>query len=42
MSRPRFDVGALVALAGETVFARGKAYHRDDRVRRAATDGQNP
>jgi uncharacterized Zn finger protein len=30
--RPRFDVEALRERAGERTFARGEAYHRDDRV----------
>jgi uncharacterized Zn finger protein len=30
--RPRFDIGALRALAGEKVFARGVDYHRDGLV----------
>ena len=30
--RPRFDVDALRERAGEKTFARGNAYHRDDRV----------
>src|SRR5712691_2500767 len=30
--RPRFDIDALQALAGEKVFARGTAYHRDGQV----------
>ena len=30
--RPRFDVDALRERAGEKTFARGDAYHRDDRV----------
>ncbi len=29
---PRFDLDALRRLAGDKVFARGEAYHRDDRV----------
>ena len=29
---PRFDVAALKGRAGETVFARGQAYHRDGHV----------
>lgn len=31
-ARRRFDVAALRRLAGETVFARGAAYHREGRV----------
>jgi hypothetical protein len=31
-NRPRLDVNALRELAGEKVFARGEAYHRDGRV----------
>lgn len=31
--RPRFDLDALRAFAGEKVFARGEAYHRDGQVR---------
>jgi uncharacterized Zn finger protein len=31
-NRPRFDIDALRALAGETVFARGEAYHREGLV----------
>jgi uncharacterized Zn finger protein len=30
--RPRFDLDALRERAGEKTFARGEAYHRDDRV----------
>ena len=30
--RPRFDVAALRALAGDKVFARGEEYHRDGQV----------
>lgn len=30
--RTRFDVGALRTLAGDKVFARGEAYHRDGHV----------
>jgi len=35
----RFDVAELRNLAGETVFARGAAYHEDDRVEISAIDG---
>lgn len=31
-SRSRFDAGALQKFAGEKVFARGEAYHRDGQV----------
>ena len=30
--RPRFDIDALRDLAGAKIFARGEAYHRDERV----------
>jgi tetratricopeptide (TPR) repeat protein len=30
--RPRFDIAALRELAGDKVFARGEAYHRDGQV----------
>ena len=36
----RFDVGALQILAGEKVFARGQAYHRDDQVEILAVDAE--
>src|SRR5437016_4990039 len=32
MDRARFDIDALRGLAGEKVFARGEAYHRDGQV----------
>jgi uncharacterized Zn finger protein len=35
----RFDVAKLRNLAGETVFARGAAYHKDGRVEISAIDG---
>jgi hypothetical protein len=31
-NRPRFDIDALRELAGDKVFARGEAYHRDGQV----------
>ncbi len=35
---PRFDVATLRRLAGDKVFARGEAYHRDGRVEILAAD----
>jgi uncharacterized Zn finger protein len=35
---PRFDVAALRDIAGEKVFARGAAYHEDERVEIATLD----
>lgn len=37
-TRPRFDLAALRTRAGETVFARGVEYHRDDAVAIVAID----
>ena len=36
----RFDLGALETLAGEKVFCRGQAYHRDGHVRILAFDAR--
>jgi len=38
MTQPRFDLNALRRRAGDTVFARGQAYHRDGQVRILAID----
>ena len=37
-TRPRFDIETLRELAGEKVFARGEAYHRDGTVQILAID----
>jgi tetratricopeptide (TPR) repeat protein len=38
--RPRFDIAALREAAGEKVFARGQAYHRDGQVEILALERQ--
>src|ERR1700710_873850 len=38
-SKDHFDVEALLAAAGETVFARGHAYHKDGQVEIVSVDG---
>jgi uncharacterized Zn finger protein len=38
-SKDRLDVQALLAVAGEKVFARGQAYHKDGQVEIVSIDG---